>query len=67
MLLILHRIRIVSLLPFFLKKKIRAEELETALMEMVKHDNRRSLTAQVNINVAKTIPATLFPLLSQFQ
>ncbi|KAJ4816862.1 TBC1 domain family member 8 [Rhynchospora pubera] len=26
---------------------LRAEELETALMEMVKHDNRRSLAAQV--------------------
>lgn len=32
----------VFLVPF------RAEELETALMEMVKQDNRRELSARVN-------------------
>ena len=31
----------------------RAEELETALMEMVKQDNRRQLSARVNFSNCK--------------
>lgn len=34
----------IHVLPVFV---IRAEELETALMEMVKQDNRRQLSARV--------------------
>jgi len=38
-------------IAFFLSSVSRADELETALMEMVKQDNRRELSAKVNANI----------------
>jgi hypothetical protein len=40
-------------LPFIFTS--RADELETALMEMVKQDNRRELSAKVNIVLFTTV------------
>jgi len=37
-------------IAFSLSSVSRADELETALMEMVKQDNRRELSAKVNAN-----------------
>lgn len=38
----------IAFMPFNFFLFIRAEELETALMEMVKQDNRRQLSAKVS-------------------
>lgn len=46
---------------YFFSSISRADELETALMEMVKQDNRRELSAKVNI---WTFLVTIFLILS---
>lgn len=50
---------IIHDLPVFF---IRAEELETALMEMVKQDNRRQLSARVHSKYLKTGVLFFLPL-----
>lgn len=40
--------------------KSRADELETALMEMVKQDNRRELSAKVSIELLFSIAVAFF-------
>ena len=44
-------VRRSTLVIIFLASIYRADELETALMEMVKQDNRRELSAKVKIGI----------------